>query len=137
MVLVVDRSIDPEYQRFEVPRKDMIDIFKPAIDGILDLIRKQIKEAGNGVKAVLMVGGFGESSYLRRRVQDHVRHQDIAVLQPESPWTAVMRGAAMKSLNRVAPHLSQLRLTSRVAKKSYGVELRVPFRDKVHDKSKK
>ncbi|KAL8381331.1 hypothetical protein RB595_005542 [Gaeumannomyces hyphopodioides] len=137
MVLVVDRSIDPEYQRFEVPRKDMVDIFEPIIGEILGLIRRQVEGAGSGVRAVLMAGGFAESSYLCSRVRDHVGREGIAVLWSESPWTAVMRGAAMKGLSRVAPHLSQLRLISRVAKKSYGVELRVPFRDKVHDKSKK
>ncbi|KAL8296766.1 hypothetical protein RB600_001999 [Gaeumannomyces tritici] len=137
MVLVVDRSIDPERQ-FEVPQKDMTEIiFEPIIQHVLDLIRGQIEAAGDGVAAVLMVGGFSESNYLRRRVQEAVDHQGIAVLQPGSPWTAVVRGAAMMGLRSVAPHLGQIQVTSRVARQSYGVELSVPFDDKVHDKSKK
>ncbi|KAL8409415.1 hypothetical protein RB594_007735 [Gaeumannomyces avenae] len=138
MVLVVDQSIDSKYQRFEVPQKDMAEIiFEPIIQHVLDLIRGQIEAAGDGVAAVLMVGGFSESNYLRRRVQEAVDHQGIAVLQPESPWTAVVRGAAMMGLRSVAPHLGQIQVTSRVARKSYGVELSVPFDDKVHDKSKR
>ena len=47
------------------------EIFEPVIKEILDLIDKQIKATNvmADVKAVLLVGGFGQNAYLRDRIR--------------------------------------------------------------------
>ena len=46
-------------------------IFEPVIGEVLDLILNQIKatKAEANVKAVLLVGGFGQNAYLRDRIR--------------------------------------------------------------------
>jgi hypothetical protein len=48
---------------------ELKDIFEPVIGEILTLIRKQIQQTAEDVKLILLVGGFGSSFYLRRRIQ--------------------------------------------------------------------
>jgi hydrogenase maturation factor HypF (carbamoyltransferase family) len=48
------------------------EIFDPVIDEIIKLVKNQIRATKKTVKAVLLVGGFGENSYLRRRIQKEI-----------------------------------------------------------------
>lgn len=61
---------------------EMKEVFRPVIAEVLQLVKKQISEASkNGpISAVILVGGFGESVYLHRRIKEAVK--PIPVLQP-------------------------------------------------------
>lgn len=48
------------------------EIFDPVIDEIIKLVRNQIRATKKKVRAVLLVGGFGENSYLRKRMQAEI-----------------------------------------------------------------
>jgi hypothetical protein len=113
----------------------MSKIVEPILKDILGLIKDQVHLAGRGMAAVLLVGGFGQSNYLKTRVQESVG-SSISVLQPENGWTAVVRGAAMLGVGRVAPALSGVSIASRIARKHYGVELTTPYDASKHDSSK-
>lgn len=55
--------------------KDIIKtIFEPVIEEIIRLVQNQIKETSRTVKAILLVGGFGQNVYLRARLQEAVGH---------------------------------------------------------------
>jgi hypothetical protein len=61
-------------------------VFDPVIAKIFDLIVKQMEKVeeapGNlTVSAILLVGGFGSSEYLRQKVQEHFG-DEIKVIQP-------------------------------------------------------
>ena len=45
-------------------------IFRPVFDEIIALVMGQISATAKPVKAVLLVGGFGQSSYLRQTIKD-------------------------------------------------------------------
>lgn len=94
-------------------------VFDPIIKDIICLIKEQISMAGDGVAAIVLVGGFGQSRYLKSQVKDAVSSR-TQVLQPESAWTAVVKGAAIHGLGRYKPALSQVGIASRVARRSYG-----------------
>ena len=113
----------------------MSKIFEPILKDILNLIQEQVRLAGSGVAAVLLVGGFGQSSYLKARVKQPLG-SNIVVLQPENGWTAVVRGAAMLGIGRAAPALAGVSIASRIARKHYGVVLRVTYDPSIHDSSK-
>jgi hypothetical protein len=122
--------------RFAVPQPDMkAKIFEPIFKDIMGLVKDQVRLAGQGVSAVLLVGGFGQSNYLKSRVKESVGSA-ISVLQPENGWTAVVRGAAMLGVGRVTPTLPGISISSRIARKHYGVELVTPFDAEKHDESK-
>lgn len=134
-MLQVDPSLGIRRNRYAIPEADMTKIFEPIMKDILCLIQEQVRLAGRGVAAVLLVGGFGSSNFLKNRVATAVG-PGVAVLQPENGWTAVVRGAAMLGVGRAAPLLAGVNIASRIARKHYGVELTTPYDSKKHDKDK-
>ncbi|RPA76413.1 hypothetical protein BJ508DRAFT_331183 [Ascobolus immersus RN42] len=105
-------------------RKDVSSIFEPVVERVLELLRGQIlavlkAEGNNTVSCILLVGGFGSSEYLYKRIQKFLRQSPntpnghgiqqadptfadssgkIQVIQPRNAWTAVVRGAIIRGL---------------------------------------
>ena len=77
---------DPELgvrrTKFHLSRADLFEIFEPVIQEVRSLVTKQIEDtraAGSKVRTIVMVGGFGESTYLRNSLLDLVNGQEIKV----------------------------------------------------------
>ncbi|KAI2627816.1 hypothetical protein GGR54DRAFT_628853 [Hypoxylon sp. NC1633] len=108
-------------------------IYEPDIVRIIQLVKEQITTAQVPIRAVLLVGGYGASTYLRERLEIAVRGipsngTGIEVLQPPNSWTAVIRGAIMKGLSLVMPVDYDVPVVkARTGRKHYGYELGVPF----------
>ena len=60
---------------------DIRTIFEPVVREILGLVKGQIKATKTTVKAVLMVGGFGQNAYLRERIREEIKGDNIEVMQ--------------------------------------------------------
>ena len=56
-------------------------IFEPVIHEVIKLIEGQIETTKSKVKAILLVGGFGQSAYLRERIKEIVWRRNIEVMQ--------------------------------------------------------
>lgn len=67
--------------RLRLSRTDIQAIFKPAVDEVIALIMGQIAATRASVKAILLVGGFGQNAYLRNRVRRAVGPKGIEVMQ--------------------------------------------------------
>ncbi|KOS22602.1 Heat shock 70 kDa protein 12A [Escovopsis weberi] len=93
-------------------------IFKPVVDQVIELVKVQIKQSNVPIKALLLVGGFGASAYLRERIRDAIDNS-IEILQPSHAWQAIVQGAVMKGLAMVS-------VRGRVARKHFGIDLQVP-----------
>ncbi|SPO03477.1 related to hsp70 protein [Cephalotrichum gorgonifer] len=65
----VEPGLNLHRNRYAVPEAAIHDVFEPIIKEIIKWILAQIKEAGDSVFAVLLVGGFGQSGYLETRVK--------------------------------------------------------------------
>lgn len=102
------------------------DIFDPVVKEVCDLVQGQVdnlRAKGGVVSGIILVGGFGQSDYLYRRLKGHFTssgapppyserpthsnsqvidlHNDrpsIEVMQPVYAWTAVVRGAVLRGL---------------------------------------
>lgn len=98
------------------------DIFEPVVKEVCDLVYGQVENLrakGGIVSGIVLVGGFGQSDYLYRRLKQHFTSaapppyserpthasasatQDggsIEVMQPVYAWTAVVRGAVLRGL---------------------------------------
>lgn len=107
-------------------------IFDPIMKDVVCLVREQIAMAGDDVAAVVLVGGFGQSRYLKSQVRDAVP-AGIKVLQPENGWIAVVKGAAIYGLGQYQPLLAEVEVASRVARRSYGTCLLAKYNMMTHD----
>ena len=66
--------------KFRITGADVRDIFDPIVDEIIDLIDGQIKATKTKIKAVLLVGGLGQNTYVRNCVRNALQPH-IEVLQ--------------------------------------------------------
>lgn len=129
----VDESLGLKRNRFTVPQEEMTArVFDPIMKDVICLVREQISMAGDDVAAVVLVGGFGQSRYLRSQVRD-ATPGGIRVLQPENGWIAVVKGAVIHGLNQYQPNLAQVEVASRVARRSYGTCLLAKYDMLRHD----
>jgi hypothetical protein len=122
--------------RLHVKADEIKAIFDPTVDKVIDLVQDQIKATKKDIRAVLLVGGFGQSTYLKQRLRTAVGDK-IDVLQPPNAWTAIVRGGVMMGLARSNPRLASVGLVSRAARKHYGTELSVEFEAHKHDSNLK
>jgi hypothetical protein len=133
LTLRVDQSLGLRRNRYTMTQDDMKSkIFDPIMKDIICLIKEQISMVGNDVTAVVLVGGFGQSRYLKSRVREAIS-SGIQVLQPENAWAAVVKGAAMHGLNQYRPLLAQVGVASRIARRSYGTSLLARYDLMKHD----
>ena len=67
--------------KFRMTGADVRNIFEPVVKEVISLVDGQIKATGTSVKAVLLVGGLGQSGYLRDRIKEAIS-PDVKVMQP-------------------------------------------------------
>ena len=76
------------------------------------------------MNSILLVGGFGDSEYLYKRVVAWASPYNIQVIQPSDASTAVVRGAVLKGLEpKVGPERTNI---VRRARRAYGVSGSTP-----------
>ena len=112
----------------------MISFFEPLINKIINKVKELLEEtkkkAGYYPKFIFLVGGFGESPYLRQKIKKEFESNELIVLIPKRPLVSVVRGACMFGLNPFS-------ITSRIAKKTYGISTLGIFDEKKHPLNKK
>ena len=59
---------------------DLRNVFEPILNHIQRLVMSQIKASKKAIKAVLLVGGFGQSAYLRDSLRTEVKQYDRNVV---------------------------------------------------------
>jgi tRNA A37 threonylcarbamoyltransferase TsaD len=108
-------------------------ILDPVVDKVIDLVRDQIIATKQSVNAVLLVGGFGQSNYLKEQLRESLEEEfGVRILQPPNAWTVVVRGAVMMGLARYDSSSSKLNVISRVARKHYATEIIVDYDPSIH-----
>ena len=112
----------------------MISFFEPLVNKIINKVKELLEEtkqkAGYYPKFIFLVGGFGESPYLRQKIKKEFESKELIVLIPKRPLVSVVRGACMFGLNPFS-------ITSRIAKKTYGISTLGIFDEKKHPLNKK
>lgn len=130
------------------------DIFEPVIKEVCDLVQGQVdnlRAKGGVVSRIILVGGFGGSDYLYRRLKAHFTsaapppyserpshanstsfhdHGSIEVMQPPNAWTAVVRGAVLRGLEGNM-------VISRKARMHYGTSYATVFDEEKHSVSER
>lgn len=110
------------------------DIFDPVIQEVIQLVENQvnsIRTKGGLVCGIVLVGGFGQSNYLYKRMKTHFNNAppppyserpthavaashspSVEIYHPIHAWTAVVRGAVLRGLegNMVVSRRSRMAL---------------------------
>lgn len=118
----------------DMPPALMMSFFQPLFENIMTKVESLLSQAheklGYGAKFIFMVGGFSESPYLKTEIKKRFEKDSISVLVPRRPQVSVIRGACMYGLN---PRT----ITSRIAKKTYGINTLTTFDPERHPEEKK
>ncbi|KAK6543446.1 hypothetical protein TWF694_000193 [Orbilia ellipsospora] len=119
----------------ELTKADMESLFEPVVKDIIYLVEQQVKvvRAKKEVQhfsKIFLVGGFGESQYLFRRLDEWARSQTppLFVVNPPKSWSAIVRGAVLQALQPV--------VRSRHLRQHYGFACNQEF-DPVHHRGAK
>ncbi|KAM0285774.1 hypothetical protein ACHAQH_001235 [Verticillium albo-atrum] len=118
--------------RYSLKVSELQTIFEPVILECIRLVSAQIAASGVPISAVLLVGGFGASNYLKQRIGNAIDDK-IQILQPPNAWQAVVQGAVMKGLAQASPErFTQVRIQNRKARKHYGTQWRTRYDERQH-----
>ncbi|PYI02703.1 actin-like ATPase domain-containing protein [Aspergillus sclerotiicarbonarius CBS 121057] len=110
---------DDEERLVILSRDDLRGMFDAVVDRILNLVRQQITDARaetgrQVITRIILVGGFGDSEYLRKAFRSAFELQDkIAITVPDNPQAAIVQGAVLRGLEG-------LRSTTRRCRRHYG-----------------
>ncbi|KAI1316924.1 hypothetical protein EDD11_009325 [Mortierella claussenii] len=95
-------------------------VFDPVVNQVLGLIDGQLNQSQQ-CSAIFLVGGFGSSPYLHKRVQQEFEHRVPLIRYPPRPDLAVVRGAVYHGLTHQP-------IQARVARRWYGVDTTRPYK---------
>jgi hypothetical protein len=111
----------------------MKSFFEPLFNKIQAKVGELLQEAekkGSAVNFIFMVGGFSESPYLKAHINNNFETNSLQILVPKRPQVSVIRGACMFGLNPRS-------ITSRISKKTYGINTLTTYDSQRHADEKK
>ncbi|KAH8587270.1 hypothetical protein B0O99DRAFT_642186 [Bisporella sp. PMI_857] len=114
-----------------VTSRELKDVFDAVIRMIFQLIvgqMERLEEANLTASAILLVGGFGSSEYLRKQIEEHFG-DDVKVIQPVNAWSAVTRGAMLRALQGDI-------VETRIIRSNYGVTVKNLWDPAIHESAK-
>ncbi|KAG0370272.1 hypothetical protein BC939DRAFT_448591 [Gamsiella multidivaricata] len=118
---VVDLDMRLEDGLLAVSAQEMRElVFDPVVNQVLGLIDGQLFQAQQ-CSAIFLVGGFGSSPYLHKRVQQEFESRVPLIRYPPRPDLAVVRGAVYHGLTHQP-------IQARVARRWYGVDTTRPYK---------
>jgi hypothetical protein len=111
-------------------------VFTPVVDAVLDLIHNQLKKLQDGeqqLDAILLVGGFGRSSYLLRKIKDRFEGQATGasfIGSPDEGNLAICKGAVSFGLR---PRM----VSEGKTRYAYGLQVKKKFRETLDNPDQK
>jgi hypothetical protein len=108
-------------------------LFKETCIKMFDIIKKVLQSYSlKDCRTVVLVGGFAESPIVVQHIREAIKEKfpDVKVVVPTSPFQAVLKGAVLYGHDPMI-------FRSRIARYTYGVEIRCLFNEKKHNKEKK
>ncbi|VUC31020.1 unnamed protein product [Clonostachys rosea] len=133
-----------EAGRMLFTKEEVQSLFDAQIEGMMRRIREQldwISEAGmqEQVEYLILAGGLGSSTYIREEIQRQLALQQhpnagaVVIVPCQEPQLVVVRGLLLEQQQKIATGAPAGVLTSRIARASYGVVIKVPFSPTYHD----
>ncbi|RKK93544.1 hypothetical protein BFJ68_g15532 [Fusarium oxysporum] len=129
--LANNKSLGISRGRFALKASDVNKIFEPVVLEVIRLVKDQITASNVPVQAILLVGGFGSSNYLKERLRAAI-DGSVRIMQPPNAWQAIVQGAVLKGLAQSSPDCAVVKVENRKARKHYGTEWSVRWDEKSH-----
>ena len=128
---LVGAGIDEEQYDFDndeilVSAADFKECFDPVVARIIRILSNQIKQAKKrgtaAIKLIILAGGFADSLYLWDLLHKwcHEDGREIELLAPREPWSAIVRGAALRGLEGSF-------VRDKYCKRHYGIHISKPY----------
>mmetsp|Transcript_18256 Transcript_18256/g.17949 ORF Transcript_18256/g.17949 Transcript_18256/m.17949 type:complete len:474 (+) Transcript_18256:22-1443(+) len=118
----------------DIPPTLMKSFFEPLFEKITEkvneLMQESVSSKGEEINFIFMVGGFSESPYLKAVIKETFEREDLHILVPRRPQVSVIRGACLFGINPRS-------ITSRISKKTYGINTLTTFDPEKHPEEKK
>ena len=73
----------------EISTREMIRVLDEVVSHVLQLVRDQvngIRESNDGVSAIILVGGFGGSPYLKKQLESDRQLSGIDLFRSNHPY---------------------------------------------------
>ncbi len=96
----------------------------------MEQLIKQVESKKERVSFIFMVGGFSESPFLKSEIIKRFENSHVQILVPRRPQVSVVRGACLYGLNPRS-------ISSRIAKRTYGINTLTVYDPEIHPKDKR
>ncbi|PKK60612.1 hypothetical protein RhiirC2_856753 [Rhizophagus irregularis] len=83
----------------EIDFETIKSMFDPLVNRILKMIEIQLVNCRDECSIMFLVGGFGQSEYLRNRIEEKFKDQVKTIVVSKDPIAAVVRGATLYGLS--------------------------------------
>ncbi|PKC14303.1 actin-like ATPase domain-containing protein [Rhizophagus irregularis] len=83
----------------EIDFETIKSMFDPLVNRILKMIEIQLENCRDECSIMFLVGGFGQSEYLRNRIEEKFKDQVKTIVVSKEPIAAVVRGATLYGLS--------------------------------------
>jgi hypothetical protein len=92
------KRLESEKWIIDIEFEDVMRMFDPVVDKIIDLISAQLESLPEQRKVTTMflVGGFSESRYLFKRIDNIFKKRIPKILVPPEPIAAIVKGILIK-----------------------------------------
>lgn len=114
-------------RKLRVKYDDLVkDVFEPVVKDVITVLEKQksrLKQEDQP-EAMLLVGGFSGSPYLKAKLEQRFQSKDMVVKSHPEHLTAISQGAVSYAQN---PRL----ISSKLILQSYAIEVRTEFQNNV------
>ncbi|KAF5326409.1 hypothetical protein D9611_000946 [Ephemerocybe angulata] len=96
------------------------EVFDPVVNQVIQLLEEQLARVEQPVHALLLVGGFAGSEYLKQRVESQFGARIRMIARPPDADTATLRGAAQYGLAKRAL------VSTVISPRSYIMKVKLP-----------
>ncbi|KIW19726.1 hypothetical protein PV08_00300 [Exophiala spinifera] len=105
--LKVTKHYDFDEDTVVLTGEEIKDMFETTLQKTFELIRNQLRKTQTAneprVEKIILCGGMGSSPYVQKRIRDFVNEmleEDIELIVPARPWSAICRGAVISALEK-------------------------------------
>jgi hypothetical protein len=96
------KLMDENKWLIEIEFEEIKAMFDPIIEKILKMIETQLDNCNDECSFMYLVGGFGQSEYLKNRIEEKFKNRVKAIVVPKDPVAAIVRGTVLYGLSLYA-----------------------------------